>query len=56
VRRASVTEALGELRAAGAVRLERAGIELVDRRRLERAACVCYELVRKRHEVLVNAA
>ena len=56
VRRASVTEALSQLRDEGAIQTERGGIELLDRRRLKRAACTCYELVRARHESLVQAA
>lgn len=47
VRRASVTEAAGRLRDAGAVRLARRRFTLVDREALEAAACECYAVARR---------
>lgn len=53
VRRAGVSEAIGEMESAGLVRHSRARIEILDRRRLERAACECYRIVRDEYERLL---
>lgn len=47
VRREGVTEAAGALQRAGIIRYARGHIEVLDRPRLERAACECYEVVKK---------
>ena len=46
VRRATVTEAAGALQEAGLIRYARGHITLVDRPRLEAAACECYRTMR----------
>lgn len=53
VRRASVTEALGDLRSRGAVALRRGGILILDRTALARSACECYGHVREEYARLV---
>jgi len=53
VRRAGVTDAAGKLQRAGLIRYSRGRITIVDRRRLERAACECYAVVRKECERLM---
>ena len=45
VRRESVTEAAGSLQRAGVIRYRRGHIAVLDRSRLERAACECYAVV-----------
>lgn len=45
VQRTTVTGAIGELQARGLVRLHRGGVEVLDRRGLERATCECYGAV-----------
>jgi CRP-like cAMP-binding protein len=52
VRRATVTEALGTLQQAGAIRSARGRITIVDRPGLEAAACECYRIVRDEMEHL----
>jgi CRP-like cAMP-binding protein len=52
VRRASVTEAVGELQSRGAVAARRGGILVLDRSILSRSACECYDIVREVYEVL----
>ena len=47
VRREGVTEAAGKLQRAGVVKYNRGRITVLDRPRLERMACECYEVVRK---------
>jgi CRP-like cAMP-binding protein len=47
VRREGVTEAAGALQRAGIIHYTRGHIEVLDRPRLERAACECYEAVKK---------
>ena len=46
VRRASVTVAAGALQDAGAIRYSRGRITVIDRARLESAACECYAVIR----------
>ena len=46
VRRASVTEALAPLQAAGLLRQDRGRVVLCDRAGLEAVACSCYPLIR----------
>lgn len=52
-RRASITEAVGALEAAGAVRRRRGAITVSDREALEYAACECYAIVRREYARLV---
>lgn len=49
-RRASVTDALAALEDGGAVSRRRGRIVIVERRRLEAAACACYFAVRAEHD------
>ena len=53
VRRASVTEAVGELRSRGAVAARRGGILILDRAGLSLSACECYDVVREEYARLV---
>jgi CRP-like cAMP-binding protein len=54
VRRAGVTEAAGKLQESGLIKYRRRVIEIVDRERLERAACECYGNVRTEFERLLD--
>jgi len=56
VRRATVTEASGQLQSLGAVRTRRGGIEILDRRALEGAACECYALLKSEYARLLPGA
>lgn len=47
VRRTTVTQVAGKLRASGAIRSNRRGLIEIDRPRLEAAACECYRLMRR---------
>jgi CRP-like cAMP-binding protein len=51
VRRASISEAVSELRVRGGVTSRRGGIRIVDRALLEDAACECYGLIRRVNSV-----
>jgi CRP-like cAMP-binding protein len=53
VRRASVTEAAGQLQRDGLIRYERGHIHVVDRPGLEARSCECYEVVRREYERLL---
>jgi len=53
VRRAGVSEAIGAMESEGLLRHSRARIEILDRRRLERAACECYRIVKNEYERLL---
>ena len=46
VRREGVTAAAGKLQDAGVIRYRRGQIHVLDRRKLERVSCECYEVVR----------
>jgi CRP-like cAMP-binding protein len=48
VRRTTVTHVVRGLRVSGAIRSNRRGLIEIDRRRLEEAACECYEVMRRR--------
>jgi CRP-like cAMP-binding protein len=50
VRRTTVTLVASNLQKRGLIRYRRGKIEIVDRARLERCACECYETVRKQIE------
>jgi len=49
-RRSSVTVASGMLQKAGLITHSRGGVEIVDRRRLEEAACECYGIMQRQVE------
>lgn len=53
VRREGVTEAAGKLQAAGLIQYKRGHITVLDRPRLERAACECYAVVKKEFDRLL---
>lgn len=53
VRREGVTEAAGKLQAAGLIQYKRGRITVLDRPRLERAACECYAVVKKEFDRLL---
>jgi CRP-like cAMP-binding protein len=55
VRRASVTDAITPLQAAGAISHERARIRLLDRHQLEELACECYGIIRRTYDRLLDA-
>lgn len=55
VRRAGVTVAAGILQKAGLITYKRGRITIVDREKLEEAACDCYQLVRQEFDRLLNA-
>jgi CRP-like cAMP-binding protein len=48
VRRTTVTLVVHKLRASGAVRSDRRGMVEIDRPRLEKATCECYEVMRRK--------
>jgi CRP-like cAMP-binding protein len=50
VQRTTVNLLARELQSAGLIRYRRARIEIVDRAGLEKKACECYEVVRRRNE------
>ena len=52
VRRTTVTLAVRKLRASGAVRSDRRGLVEIDRPRLEEATCECYEVMRRRTDLI----
>lgn len=54
VRRASVTVVAGVLQKAGFIAYSRGRITILDGRRLEAAACECYEIVQKEFERLLK--
>jgi hypothetical protein len=53
VRREGVTEAAGKLQAAGLIHYKRGKITVLDRPKLERRACECYEVVKKEFDRLL---
>jgi CRP-like cAMP-binding protein len=52
-RRASVTEALGELQDRGTVRTRRGATLILDREALQQEACECYDLIRHEYARLL---
>jgi hypothetical protein len=52
VRRATVTVAAGMLQHAGLIKYTRGSVAVVDRTRLEAAACECYRAIRERSDRL----
>jgi CRP-like cAMP-binding protein len=55
VRRTTVTQVVRKLRTSGAIRSNRRGLVEIDRRRLEAAACECYEVMRSRIDRIVSS-
>src|SRR6185503_9584937 len=53
VRREGVTEAAGHLQAAGIMRYSRGHITVLDRPRLERQCCECYQVVKREFDRLL---
>jgi hypothetical protein len=47
VRREGVTEAAGKLQKAGVINYRRGHIKVLDRQKLEKLSCECYEVVRR---------
>jgi CRP-like cAMP-binding protein len=47
VRREGVTEAAGKLQNAGVIRYQRGHITVLDRPKLEKRCCECYDVVRR---------
>ena len=56
VRREGVTEAAGKLQLAGLIKYCRGHITVLDRPRLERQVCECYQVVKKEFDRLLPAA
>lgn len=56
VRRATVTQVIDQLEAAGALRVGHGRVRIVDRARLEAAACECYQVVRARSRAALESA
>jgi len=54
VRREGVTEAAGRLQREGLIRYSRGHIEVLDRPRLEQAACECYSVVKQEFDRLLS--
>jgi CRP-like cAMP-binding protein len=54
VRRASVTDAITPLQAAGAISHERARIRVLDHDQLRKLACECYDVVRSSYNELLE--
>jgi CRP-like cAMP-binding protein len=53
VRRTTVTLVVSKLRALGAVRSDRRGLIEIDRRRLEKSTCECYEIMRRKFDQII---
>src|SRR5438445_3358251 len=56
VRREGVTEAAGKLQKAGVISYRRGHITVLDRPRLEKMSCECYEVVRRETSRLLSVA
>ena len=56
VRRTTVTLVIQKLRADSVVRSERRGLIEIDRPRLEKAACECYEIMRRKIDRIIHEA
>jgi Mn-dependent DtxR family transcriptional regulator len=55
VRREGVTEAAGNLQAAGLIEYSRGRISVLDRAGLEARVCECYAVVKKEYDRLLPA-
>jgi CRP-like cAMP-binding protein len=56
VRRESVTEAAGNLRELGVITYSRGSLRVLDRSRLERLSCECYDVVHNESDLLRHSA
>jgi CRP-like cAMP-binding protein len=56
VRREGVTEAAGRLQKQGVIRYSRGKITVLDRPRLEKLSCECYEVVKKESDRLLGGS
>ena len=56
VRREGVTEAAGRLQSAGLIHYSRGHITVIDRPRLEKRACECYQVVKTEFDRLLPYA
>jgi CRP-like cAMP-binding protein len=56
VRRASVTEGLGQLQTSGAIKYGRGQIEILDRPKLQSLACECYQAINDEYARLFKSA
>jgi DNA-binding transcriptional regulator YhcF (GntR family) len=56
VRRATVNPVLQGFQRAGMIKYRQAKMEIRDRRKLERASCDCYQIVRKEYHKLIGPA
>jgi CRP-like cAMP-binding protein len=56
VRRATVNPVLQGFQRAGVIKYRQAKMEIRDRRKLERASCDCYQIVRKEYHKLIGPA
>jgi DNA-binding GntR family transcriptional regulator len=54
VRRTTVTQVIRKFRADGVVRSERRGLIEIDRPRLEKAACECYDIMRGKIDAIIH--
>jgi CRP-like cAMP-binding protein len=54
VRRPTVTVIAGKLQRARLIRYHRGTMEIIDRQGLEESACVCYRIVRRESDRLLN--
>jgi CRP-like cAMP-binding protein len=54
VRRATVTTAAGLLQHAGLIRYTRGRITIIDQKKLERASCGCYRIIRREYKRLLG--
>ena len=54
VRRATVTEAVGELQASELIAYRRGVVQVLDRAGLEAVACECYRIIRDEYERLIG--
>ena len=52
VRREGVTEAAGKLQKAGVITYKRGHIQVIDRPKLERMCCECYQVVKEESDRL----
>jgi hypothetical protein len=55
-RRATVTLIAGSLQRAGLIKYHRGAVTILDRDRLEEAACDCYQVIKKLRGDLYNMA
>jgi len=56
VQRTTVNLLARELQSAGLIRYQRGRIEIVDRAGLEKRACECYEVVRRKNEEVFSTS